>query len=192
MPSPAQSYFASVNAQNTGACSVTSSSDGNGLSDGAKAGIGVGVPAAIALVGAIAFLLFKTGIIGAGAAASASASAPAFSGATGTGAHAPGWSGVTGTESACNGVAGSHAMSAAPPMGGAPPIVIAGVVRTSSSSERNQRYSIPYPPSINHGTHSNLSSPSAYTPAYHQPSRSVSPPTQQSSRQETFGNPLRA
>jgi hypothetical protein len=56
MTQPAQSYFASVNAQNTAACVATSLHGGSGISDGAKAGIGVGVPLAIVAVGVIIYI----------------------------------------------------------------------------------------------------------------------------------------
>ena len=147
---------------------MSSPSGGSGLSDGAKAGIGVGVPVAIAAIGAVAYLLFKTGIVGTGAAASG----PAWSGVAGGGAPAPApapaWSGVTGGESAWNGVTGGeHAWNgvtgsgpppAVPPTYDAAPIFIVGAVRKNSSSDDSR---IPYSP---HGAHSGLPSPSPLHP----------------------------
>lgn len=174
---------------------MSSPSGGSGLSDGAKAGIGVGVPVAIAAIGAVAYLLFKTGIVGTGAAASG----PAWSGVAGGGAPAPApapaWSGVTGGESAWNGVTGGeHAWNgvtgsgpppAVPPTYDAAPIFIAGAVRKNSSSDDSR---IPYSP---HGAHSGLPSPSPYTPGYQHPPRSISPPDQYPHRQEMRGHPVR-
>ncbi|KAH8724054.1 hypothetical protein GQ44DRAFT_802109 [Phaeosphaeriaceae sp. PMI808] len=60
MPSPAQSSFASANAQNTGACVPNSPARG-GLSTGAKVGIGIGVPTAIIFLAVLVFLLMKRG-----------------------------------------------------------------------------------------------------------------------------------
>jgi hypothetical protein len=164
MTAPAQSYFASVNDQNTAACEAASATVSSGLSDGAKAGIGVGIPLALAVIGGIVYLLIKVGIIGGATAASTSApawsgvvgvgaaggasaagnTAPAWSGITGSGsggALAPTWSGVIGGESSWNGVAESaHAPPPAHPMSNIPPALIAGAVRRSSSSERVNTY----------------------------------------------------
>jgi hypothetical protein len=242
MPSPAQSYFASVNAQNTAACVANSNHGGSGLSTGAKAGIGVGVSvAAVALVGLLAFVLMKAGVIGGGAAAAstpawsgvagggggaasapvmsgmagggaaaastpawggavgagavggaiAGASAPASSAATGTGsgAHpAPGWNGVTGGEQGWNGVTGYGAPPSGPPgTHGIPPVLAAGIVRRSISSERNRGSYVPYPPQMGYGAHPNATSPSQYTPGYQYPPRSVSPVEPYGHRSEMHG-----
>ncbi|KAH5250559.1 hypothetical protein HBI71_162150 [Parastagonospora nodorum] len=198
MTAPAQSYFASVNAQNTAACKAISTPVSSGLSDGAKAGIGVGIPVALAVIGGIVYLLIKAGIIGGATAASTSApawsgvvgaggaggasaagnTAPAWSGVTGTGgggSSAPAWSGVTGGESSWNGVAGSaHAPPPAHPMSNIPPVLIAGALRRSSSSERvNTTYHQSSPVHLP-------------TPGYQcqPPLRSVSPPESYQNRQQ--------
>lgn len=185
MPTPAQSYFASVNAQNTGACTGASSSSSSGLSDGAKAGIGLGVLAGVAAFGALAFAFLKLGIIGSGATG-------AGSGAAGGGAAAsqppPVWSGQTGGENAWNGMTGTDPLSQHPPMGYMPPVIVAGAAKRSSSSDQNRSSYIPYRPPVGHPAHSHYSNTSAYSNYQPQvpPPRSVSP--LESSPTELYSN----
>lgn len=84
-----------------------------------------------------------------------------------------------------------HQPPAASTVSNAPPVAVAGVIRTSSS-ESNRGLAHSSFTTHGHSTHSNSASPTAYTSAYHQPPRSVSPLDQYLSRQEKSDNPVRA
>jgi hypothetical protein len=96
MPSNAQSYFSSVNANNTAACTGAApyGSGGHtaGLSPGATVGVAIGAAAAVAALAAIAAYLLKpalfSGIVGASAAGNTT-TAGTWGGVAGQG----GWSG---------------------------------------------------------------------------------------------------
>jgi hypothetical protein len=125
IPNDSQSYFSSVNSANNAACTScpTMGGEGNTLSTGAKAGIGIGAVAGVAALAALAFLAIKTGVLGSlfggvmvakvaalggGAAAGTAASQSAMNGAaagqasqaqmaqSAMGSQATGWSGMVG------------------------------------------------------------------------------------------------
>lgn len=159
LPSNAKSYFATINAANTAACTscANSTSSGSGLSPGAKAGIGIGTVAGVAALGGlIALLLFKFGFIGGSSAAGAVAggsqmahaggSSAAPTGYVGSSAANPGWSGMVGDPSGggWSGVVGSGTGAAPPPPPPHHPIVpipiIAGMrTRTESGGAQSPR-----------------------------------------------------
>lgn len=188
MPSNAQSYFASVNAENTAAC-VANNGGGSALSPGAKAGIGVGVAVGLAGLGGLIYLLIKLGIIGGSSAATGAAGGSSAAAAAGTSSAAPPppptWNGVTGSE--WNGVTGSGASPPAPSNIPVPPIVAAAAIRRSRDRDgRTNSNPTSYPPPTQRSD-SNFSSSQPQSPfgsgsyqqynnAYYPPPRSVSPP----------------
>jgi hypothetical protein len=184
MPSNAQSYFSSVNAENTAAC-IAPYGGGSGLSPGAKAGIGVGVAVGLAGLGGLVYLLIKLGIIGSSSAAAGGSSAAAVSGASSAAPPPPPtWNGITGPE--WSGVTGSGAAPPAPNNVPIPPIIAAAAIRRSSDNDnRTELTATPYPRAQR--INSNLSASPSHSPfgsgsypqynnAYYPPPRSVSPP----------------
>lgn len=180
MATPAQSYFASVNAQNTAAC-VVNTGPSDGVSDGAKAGIGVGVTSGVACLGLLAYVLIKIGVIGGAAGSSAAAT-----GALGSAPPASGWSGVTGSEQAWNGVTGSGHV---PPVHHVAPVIVAGAIRKSSDDgERKAPSPIPHPPPMIYGSEAKPYQTSA-SQAYQPPARPISPLNSYLQRPEMYGGP---
>lgn len=158
-----------------------------GFSDGAKAGIGVGVPIALAAAGALGFLLFKMGIIGGGAAAAVRSGQGGSGGGSGS-PPGPAWPNVTEAESVWNGGTGFNVPASVPQSSAIPPILIAGAIERSNSECNRNSYLASASP-ISQGTQSSPKNPSAYGPGY--PSaRSVSPSDTYPLYQEILGSPV--